>query len=55
MKKIQFIVDSGDKRRNRKIMLEILSIKKKIARLKKKYIFMNATDICIQVSAFGRY
>lgn len=36
MKKIQFYVDSGDKRRNRKIMLEILSIKKKNSSFEKE-------------------
>ena len=36
MKKIQFYVDSGNKRRNRKIMLEILSIKKKNSSFEKE-------------------
>ena len=36
MKKIQFYVDSGDKRRNRRIMIELLSIKKKNSSFEKE-------------------
>ena len=54
MKKIQFYVDSGDKRRNRKIMLEILSIKKKNSSFEKEVHLYECNGYFIQVSVFGR-